>query len=63
MSLPIAQIASQMSLEVSELCSSKQIVLVALYPNATHILQPLDVHGDVLLRNGALKMVAESYHP
>uniref|UniRef100_A0A2H1WY43 SFRICE_022156 n=1 Tax=Spodoptera frugiperda TaxID=7108 RepID=A0A2H1WY43_SPOFR len=34
---------THLSLEVSELCSKLQIVLIALYPNATRILQPADV--------------------
>ena len=32
-----------LSLEVAEFCTSKGILLVALYPNSTHLLQPLDV--------------------
>ncbi|XP_065640987.1 uncharacterized protein LOC136073297 isoform X2 [Hydra vulgaris] len=35
--------ASHFSIELSELCSKNGIILVALFPNATHILQPLDV--------------------
>ena len=34
---------SHLSLEVAEFCTSKGILLVALYPNSTHLLQPLDV--------------------
>lgn len=34
---------SHMSLEVSEFCDLNGIVLVALYPNATNIIQPMDV--------------------
>ena len=34
---------SYLSLEVAEFCTSKGILLVALYPNSTHLLQPLDV--------------------
>lgn len=34
---------SHLSLELSEFCSSNKIILVALFPNSTHILQPLDV--------------------
>lgn len=34
---------THLSLEVSELCKSLVIVLVALYPNATRLLQPADV--------------------
>lgn len=35
--------SSHMTLPLSELCSQNQIELVAFYPNATHVLQPLDV--------------------
>lgn len=34
---------SHLSLDLSKFCSSNGIILVALYPNATHILQPMDV--------------------
>lgn len=34
---------SHMTLELSQFCSDKMIILVALHPNATHILQPMDV--------------------
>lgn len=34
---------SHLTMELSEFCSQSNIILVALYPNATHILQPLDV--------------------
>ena len=34
---------SHLSLETADLCAAKQIILVALYPNSTHMLQPLDV--------------------
>jgi hypothetical protein len=34
---------SHVGRETSELCSRLKIILVALYPNSTHILQPLDV--------------------
>lgn len=32
-----------LSLNLSILCSENKIILVSLFPNATHILQPLDV--------------------
>ncbi|XP_051166325.1 uncharacterized protein LOC127284737 [Leptopilina boulardi] len=35
--------ASHITLYLSKFCSEKQIVLIALHPNATHIMQPLDV--------------------
>lgn len=35
--------AGHVTLQVSELCSKLQIVLICLYPNATRILQPADV--------------------
>ncbi|KXJ70432.1 hypothetical protein RP20_CCG023638 [Aedes albopictus] len=34
---------SHVSYETIEFCRSNQITLVSLYPNATHVLQPLDV--------------------
>lgn len=34
---------SHLTLNLSKLCCDNKIILVALYPNATHILQPLDV--------------------
>lgn len=35
--------SSHITLPLSEFCHEKQIILIALYPNSTHILQPLDV--------------------
>ena len=34
---------SHLSLKTSQFCDQKEIILVALYANATHILQPMDV--------------------
>lgn len=34
---------SHLSLHLSNFCRDNKIILVALYPNSTHILQPLDV--------------------
>ncbi|KAL0102680.1 hypothetical protein PUN28_018176 [Cardiocondyla obscurior] len=34
---------SHLTMALSNFCSEKEIELIALYPNATHILQPLDV--------------------
>lgn len=36
-------LTSHMTLALSQFCKEKQIELIALYPNATHIIQPLDV--------------------
>lgn len=35
--------SSHLSLELSEFCKENRIIIVALFPNATHILQPQDV--------------------
>lgn len=51
--------ASHISYHVSELCSKHQIVLVALYPNATHLLQPMDVAVFHSLKNDWKKQVTE----
>lgn len=42
---------THLSLEVSKLCSKLEIVLIALYPNATRILQPADVSAFRPLKN------------
>lgn len=34
---------SHFSFETSEFCAEKKIVLVALHPNSTHLIQPMDV--------------------
>ncbi|CAK1582074.1 unnamed protein product [Parnassius mnemosyne] len=34
---------SHLSFQTSQFCEEKGIVLVALYPNATHLIQPMDV--------------------
>lgn len=34
---------SHITLPLSKFCREKQIILIALYPNATHVIQPLDV--------------------
>ncbi|XP_046395793.1 uncharacterized protein LOC124163054 [Ischnura elegans] len=45
--LPVALFAdghsSHLSLQVSQFCEKNGIILIALYPNATHLLQPMDV--------------------
>ncbi|KMQ88832.1 tigger transposable element-derived protein 6-like protein, partial [Lasius niger] len=35
--------SSHITMALSDFCSINQIILVALYPNSTHILQPMDV--------------------
>lgn len=35
--------SSRMSLHLSAFCSKNRIILIALFPNSTHLLQPLDV--------------------
>lgn len=35
--------ASHLTLHLSEFCSNNEIELISLYPNSTHILQPMDV--------------------
>ncbi|CAH4033334.1 unnamed protein product [Pieris brassicae] len=35
--------ASHLSLQVSQFCENNVIILIALYPKATHLLQPMDV--------------------
>eukprot|EP00731_Ephydatia_muelleri_P038303 Em0713g1a len=42
---------SHLSLEIAEFCREKRILLVALYPNSTHLLQPLDVSVFKSLKN------------
>lgn len=34
---------SHLSLHLNKFCRENEIILIALYPNSTHILQPLDV--------------------
>ena len=43
---------SHLTLTLSNFCTEKGIILVALYPNATHILQPLDVSVFHPLKSG-----------
>lgn len=45
--------------KLSDLCTELEIILVALYPNATRILQPADVSTFKPLKNGWKKGVAE----
>lgn len=34
---------SHLTMHTSKFCREKHIILISLYPNATHILQPLDI--------------------
>lgn len=43
---------SHMSLHLSNFCSSNGIILIALLPNATHLIQPLDVAVFRTLKQG-----------
>ncbi|KAJ8916360.1 hypothetical protein NQ315_005057 [Exocentrus adspersus] len=44
--------ASHLTMELSNFCIENKIELIALYPNATHILQPMDVAIFHPLKNG-----------
>ncbi|KAJ8940792.1 hypothetical protein NQ314_010602 [Rhamnusium bicolor] len=44
--------SSHLSLHTSKFCSEHSIVLVALYPNATHLIQPMDVAVFRTLKGG-----------
>lgn len=50
---------THLTYEVSTLCSNLQIILIALYPNATRILQPADVSSFKPLKNGWRNAVLE----
>lgn len=50
---------SHLTYNLSELCTKLQIILVALYPNATRILQPADVAAFRPLKVGWKKGVCE----
>ena len=49
--------SSHLSLPLSKFCAEKNIVLISLYPNATHILQPLDVAVFRPLKNEWKKII------
>lgn len=51
--------ASHMGVEAAELCANLGIILIALYPNATHIMQPADVAIFKPLKNSWSKCVDE----
>lgn len=50
---------SHLTYQLSTLCSDLQIILVALYPNSTRILQPADVAAFRPLKEGLKKGVFE----
>eukprot|EP00731_Ephydatia_muelleri_P032532 Em0024g76a len=56
---------SHLSLEIAEFCREKRILLVALYPNSTHLLQPLDVSVFKSLKNlwTTAKNLWKAYNP
>lgn len=49
--------SSHINLETSELCRDLNIILIALYPNVTRIMQPADVAAFKPLKNGWPKAV------
>lgn len=51
--------ASHLSYQTSQFFESHGIILVALYPNATHLLQPMDVAVFRTLKEGWKKKVQE----
>lgn len=50
---------SHLTFQLSELCSNLKIILIALYPNSTRILQPADVAAFRPLKSGWKKGVLE----
>ncbi|KAL9702723.1 hypothetical protein quinque_006241 [Culex quinquefasciatus] len=51
--------SSHINLETSKMCCDLGIILIALYPNATRIMQPADVSCFKPLKNGWPKAVAK----
>ncbi|XP_039447315.1 uncharacterized protein LOC120426590 [Culex pipiens pallens] len=51
--------SSHINLETSKMCRDLGIILIALYPNATRIMQPADVSCFKPLKNGWPKAVAK----
>lgn len=67
---------SHLTLSLAQFCKDNQIELIALYPNATHILQPLDVAmfhplkskwkkivDEWRIENGSQKLKRENFAP
>lgn len=50
---------THLTLQISELCNQLGIILVALYPNATRLLQPADVAAFKPLKSGWQKGILE----
>lgn len=50
---------SHLTLHLSSFCSEKGIILISLYPNSTHLLQPMDVGVFKPFKNGWKKSVAQ----
>lgn len=48
---------SHMTLHLSEFCSENGIILIALFPNSTHLLQPMDVSVFRPLKNAWKKEI------
>lgn len=44
--------ASHLTLHLSKFCESKGIILIALFPNATHLIQPMDIAVFRTLKDG-----------
>ncbi|XP_077268790.1 uncharacterized protein LOC143900891 [Temnothorax americanus] len=51
--------SSHLTMALSNFCREKEIELIALYPNATHILQPLDVAFFHSLKTAWAKVVGQ----
>ncbi|KAJ8949463.1 hypothetical protein NQ318_007564 [Aromia moschata] len=48
---------THLTLDLSDLCSQLQIILICLYPNASRILQPADVAAFKPLKTGWFKAI------
>lgn len=49
--------SSQLTYHLSKFCSDHDIILIGIFPNATHLLQPLDVAVFKPLKQGWSKVV------